>query len=298
MTTPAAPASPVRGTSPIRAKFRRFASDRIAMTGVVMFAVVALLCIFARQICAFDPNGIDLTAARQAPNAVHWLGTDQTGRDMLARTLAAGQISLLVGVCSVLIALVIGTVLGALAGYFGGWIDNLVMRLVDVVMTFPTVIVLLTLSAVIGSGTANTIWIIGALSWPLACRLVRARVLSIREADFVAAARVMGAGDLYIIARHCIPNTTDVLVVFASLGFVAAIMAEAGLSFLGLGVQLPDASWGSLLSIAREASVLKQYPWIWLPAGLFIVFTALAANFIGDGLRHAFDPKSNKESVE
>ena len=160
MTTPAAPVSPVRGTSPIRAKFRRFASDRIAMTGVVMFAVVALLCIFARQICAFDPNGIDLTAARQAPNAVHWLGTDQTGRDMLARTLAAGQISLLVGVCSVLIALVIGTVLGALAGYFGGWIDNLVMRLVDVVMTFPTVIVLLTLSAVIGSGTANTIWII------------------------------------------------------------------------------------------------------------------------------------------
>jgi len=237
-----------------------------------------------------------LSVVRQPPSAQHWLGTDHIGRDMLARTLAAGQISLLVGLASVALALAIGTLLGALAGYFGGWIDTVIMRGVDIVMTFPTVIVLMTLAAVIGSGTEKTILIIGLLSWPLVCRLVRARVLSLRETDFVAAARVMGAGDFYIIARHCIPNTTDVLVVFASLGFVSAIMAEAGLSFLGLGVQLPEASWGSLLSIAREASVIKQYPWIWLPSGLFIVLTALAANFIGDGLRQAFDPKSDSNS--
>lgn len=284
------------GNRQLLAKWHRFSANRTAMVGVVIFSLVSLLCIFARQLCEFDPNAIDLSAARQAPSSVHWLGTDQTGRDMLARTLAAGQISLLVGVCSVLIALVVGSVLGAVSGYFGGWIDNVIMRLVDVVMTFPTVIVLMTLAAVIGSGTSNTIWIIGLLSWPLVCRLVRARMLSIREMEFVAASRVMGAGHFHIIWRHCIPNTADVLVVFSSLGFVSAIMAEAGLSFLGLGVQLPDASWGSLLSIAREPSVLTQYPWIWLPSGIFIVISALSANFIGDGLRQAFDPKSTKEN--
>lgn len=278
--------------SELMVKLRRFRSQRVAMSGVVLFALVAIACLFARQLCHFDPNAIDLSAARQSPSMQHWLGTDQTGRDMLARTLAAGQISLAVGVASVLIAAAVGTALGALAGYFGGWIDILVMRVVDIVMTFPTVIVLMTLSAVIGSGTGKTILIIGLLSWPLACRLVRARVLSVRESDYVAAARLMGASDLYIVVRHCIPNTADVLVVFASLGFVSAILAEAGLSFLGLGVQLPDASWGSLISIAREASAIKQFPWVWLPSGLFIVVTALAANFIGDGLRQAFDPKA------
>jgi len=137
--------------------------------------------------------------------------------------------------------------------------------------------------------------VIGLLSWPLVCRLVRARILSIREMEYVAAARTLGAGHSYLLFRHCLPNTVDVLVVFSSLGFVSAIMAEAGLSFLGLGVQLPDASWGSLISIAREASVLRQYPWIWLPSGVLIVVTALSANFIGDGLRQAFDPKNIKE---
>jgi peptide/nickel transport system permease protein len=211
---------------------------------------------------------------------------------MLARTLAAGRISLLVGVCSVLLAVLIGTVLGGLAGYFGRWVDSLIMRLVDLVMTFPPIIVLLTLAAVIGSGTDKTILVIGLLSWPLVCRLVRARILSVREMEFVAAARTLGAGHAYLLWRHLLPNTTDVLVVFSSLGFVTAIMAEAGLSFLGLGVQLPDASWGSLISIARESSILNQYPWIWLPSGIFIVITALSVNFIGDGLRQAFDPKA------
>ncbi|MFA9219388.1 MAG: ABC transporter permease, partial [Sphingomonadaceae bacterium] len=196
---------------------------------------------------------------------------------------------------SVLLAVLVGTVLGALAGYFGGWIDNLIMRFVDMVMTFPPIIVLMTLAAVIGSGTGKTVIVIGLLSWPLVCRLVRARILSIREMEFVAAAKTLGAGHTYILFKHCLPNTVDVLVVFSSLGFVSAIMAEAGLSFLGLGVQLPDASWGSLISIAREASVLKQYPWIWLPSGIFIVITALSANFIGDGLRQTFDPKTLKE---
>jgi len=275
-------------------RWNKFKASKVAIFGLAVFFVVTLVCVFSAQLCAFNPNGIDLNSTLLPPSSAHWLGTDQTGRDMLARTLAAGRISLLVGACSVLLAILIGTLLGGLAGYFGGWVDNLIMRFVDLVMTFPAVIVLMTLAAVIGSGTGKTIVIIGLLSWPLVCRLVRARILSVREMEFVAAARTLGAGHGYILFKHCLPNTVDVLVVFASLGFVSAIMTEAGLSFLGLGVQLPDASWGSLISIAREAATLKQYPWIWLPSGLFIVVTALSVNFIGDGLRQAFDPKTIK----
>lgn len=276
-------------------RWRKFKSSKVALSGLYLFLLIALLCIFSGFLFSYDPNAIDLSSTLQAPSATHWLGTDQTGRDMLSRTFAAGRISLLVGVCSVVLAVVIGTFLGALAGYFGGWIDSLIMRFVDMVMTFPPIIVLMTLAAVIGSGTEKTVVVIGLLSWPLVCRLVRARILSVREMEFVAAAKTLGASHTYILFKHCLPNTMDVLVVFSSLGFVSAIMAEAGLSFLGLGVQLPDASWGSLISIAREASILKQYPWIWLPSGVFIVITALSANFIGDGLRQAFDPKTIKE---
>ena len=273
-------------------KWRKFAANRLALLGLTTFSLVTLVCLLAIPLFDLDPNAIDLSATLQPPSGRYWLGTDQTGHDMLARTLAAGRISLLVGVCSVLLAVLIGTVLGGLAGYLGGWVDSLIMRLVDLVMTFPPIIVLLTLAAVIGSGTDKTILVIGLLSWPLVCRLVRARILSVREMEFVAAARTLGAGHAYLLWRHLLPNTTDVLVVFSSLGFVTAIMAEAGLSFLGLGVQLPDASWGSLISIARESSILNQYPWIWLPSGIFIVITALSVNFIGDGLRQAFDPKA------
>lgn len=273
-------------------RWHRFESHRAALVGLAMLGVVTLACLLSGVLVPHDPNAIDLTQPLKPPSWSHWLGTDQTGRDMLARTLAAGRISLAVGVASVVLATAIGALLGALAGYFGRWVDNLVMRSVDLVMTFPAVIVLMTLAAVLGSGTGKTVLIIGLLSWPLACRLVRARILSVREMEYVAAARNFGASHGYLLLRHCLPNTLDVLVVFASLGFVTAIMAEAGLSFLGLGVQLPDASWGSLLSVAREASTLKQYPWIWLPSGVLIVVTALAVNFIGDGLRQAFDPKS------
>lgn len=276
-------------------RWKQFTASRTAVAGLSVFVLIWLLCLFSGQLFGFDPNAINLEAVSQPPSGSHWLGTDQTGRDMLARTFAAGRISLLVGSCSVLIALLTGTILGALAGYFGGWTDKLIMGLVNMMMSFPPVIMLMTLAAVIGSGTWKTLLVIGFLSWPLVCRLVRARILLIREMDYVTAAKAIGAGHSYLLIRHCLPNIIDVLAVFSSLGFVSAIMAEAGLSFLGLGVQLPDASWGSLISIAREAAVLRQYPWIWLPSGVLIVMTALAANFIGDGLRQAFDPKNIKE---
>lgn len=267
---------------------RAFATNTTAMSGLCLFALIALAC--AGSGLGADPNAINLDAVLQPPSRLHWLGTDHIGRDVLARTLAAGRISLSVGLASVSLAMALGTLLGAFAGYFGGWIDSLVMRIVDTVMSFPPVIVLMTLAAVFGSGTGKTVLVLALLSWPLVCRLVRARMMLIREMEYVAAARTLGAGHAYLIFRHCLPHTADVLAVFFSLGFVSAIMAEAGLSFLGLGVQLPHASWGSLIGVAREASVLKQYPWIWLPSGVCIVLTALAANFVADGLRQAFHP--------
>lgn len=213
---------------------------------------------------------------------------------MFARTFSAGRVSLMVGLFSTLISVVVGTILGALAGYFGGWVDNVIMRFVDIVMTFPSIIVLLTLAAIIGPGIDKTIVIIGLLGWPLAARLVRAKLLSVRELEFIAAANALGATDRRILLKHALPNAVDVLVVFVSLGVASAILTEAGLSFLGLGVQPPQASWGNLLSTAREITVLEAYPWQWMPAGALIVLTVLATNFLGDGLRDALDPKARQ----
>lgn len=280
--------------TPTRMALKRFFRHRLAVVGLVMLLVIVLLVIFGPLISRFQPDQIDLLARSQAPSSTHWLGTDQTGRDIFARTLSAGRVSLLVGVLSTLISVVVGTVLGALAGFFGGWVDNLIMRFVDVVMTFPSIVVLLTLAAIIGPGVDKTIIIIGLLGWPLAARLVRSKLLSVRELDFISAATALGASDRRILLKHALPNVVDVLVVFVSLGVASAILTEAGLSFLGLGVQPPQASWGNLLTTAREIQVLEAYPWQWMPAGALIVLTVLATNFLGDGLRDALDPKARQ----
>ncbi|MGI8748928.1 MAG: oligopeptide ABC transporter permease [Deinococcus sp.] len=289
-----AAALPASNRTPGRMALRRFFRHKLAVGGLILLALIVLLVTFGPLIAPYGPDQIDLLARSQPPSAEHWLGTDQTGRDIFARTVAAGRVSLLVGLLSTLISVVVGTTLGALAGYFGGWVDNMIMRFVDVVMTFPSIIGLLTLAAIIGPGIDKTIIIIGLLSWPLACRLVRAKLLSVRELDFIAAATALGAPDRRILLKHALPNVVDVLVVFVSLGVASAILTEAGLSFLGLGVQPPQASWGNLLTAARELTVLEAYPWQWMPAGILIILTVLATNFLGDGLRDALDPKANQ----
>lgn len=293
MTVVAAP-PPASTRTPGRMALKRFFRHKLAVVGLILLSMIVLLVTFGPLIAPYAPDQIDLLARSQPPGPQHWLGTDQTGRDIFARTVAAGRVSLLVGLLSTLISVVVGTTLGALAGYFGGWADNVIMRFVDVVMTFPSIIVLLTLAAIIGPGIDKTILIIGLLGWPLACRLVRAKLLSVRELDFIAAATALGAPDRRILLKHALPNVVDVLVVFVSLGVASAILTEAGLSFLGLGVQPPQASWGNLLTAARELTVLEAYPWQWMPAGALIVLTVLATNFLGDGLRDALDPKANQ----
>jgi peptide/nickel transport system permease protein len=273
---------------------RRFRRHRLAMTGLAVFGVIALMAVLAPLVTRYDPNFIDLVARNQSPSLDHWFGTDRTGRDVYARVVYAGRVSITVGVVAVAISVAIGLLLGSIAGFLGGFADNAIMRFTDVILTFPPVVIILTVAAIAGPGIQNTILVIGLLNWPIPCRLVRAKFLSVRQAEYVTAARAIGAPTRRIIAVHALPNVVDVMIVYASLGMATAILLEAGLSFLGLGVQQPTSSWGNMLNVARNISVLESAPWLWLPAGAAIMLTVLAVNLIGDGLRDALDPRTKR----
>lgn len=277
--------------SPGMLALRRFMKHRLAVIGLVILILIVLSAILAPWLTPWEPNQVDLRARSEPPSSNHWLGTDRTGRDVLTRTLYAGRISLIVGVVAVMISVAMGAFLGAIAGYFGGIWDSIIMRATDVVMTFPAIVAIMTLAAIVGPGVDNIIIIIGLLNWPMPARLVRSRLLSVRKLEYIQAAQTLGAPSKRIIARHALPNAYDVLIVYSSLGIATAILLEAGLSFLGLGVQPPQASWGNMLNVARNVSVLEGQPWLWIPPGIAIVLTVLAVNFVGDGLRDAFDPR-------
>ncbi|EEY24548.1 ATP-dependent peptide transporter membrane protein [Brucella sp. F5/99] len=235
---------------------------------------------------------IDLMAMNSAPSWKHWFGTDGVGRDVFARTMEGGRISLLVAVSSVVLSTAIGFLIGAISALGGRWADAIAMRSVDLAMTLPPVIFLLVLASIIGSGIWSTVVVIALLSWPVLSRMIRARLLELREREFVMASRGMGAGLGHLLFRHGLPNSIDILVVYATLQVANAILLEAGLSFLGLGVPPPAASWGNMLNAARSTAVLEQFPWQWLFPGGALVLAVLAINFIGDGLRDAFDPRA------
>ncbi|HET8728373.1 MAG TPA: ABC transporter permease [Alphaproteobacteria bacterium] len=281
-----------RRNGPLARALRRFSRNGAALAGLGILLPMLLLVLGYPLLLPYQPNDIDLVALNQGPSAAHWLGTDGVGRDVLARLLQGGRISLLVATTSVAISIVIGFLIGAVSALSGRLVDASIMRLVDLAMTLPPVILLLVLASITGSGIGPTILVISLLSWPVLARMVRARLLELRERDFVVAARGMGAGLFHLLWRHGLPNTIDILVVYATLQVANAILLEAGLSFLGLGVPPPEASWGNMLNAARSTVVLEQYPWQWLFPGLALVLTVLAINFVGDGLRDAFDPRS------
>ena len=281
----------VNVTSPTRQVIQRFSRHKLAMTGLVVFAVIALMAVFAPWVTRYDPNLIVLTDRSQPPSLEHWFGTDRTGRDVYSRVVYAGRVSILVGIVAVLISVIIAIMLGSMAGFFGGKVDMIIMRFTDVIMTFPPVVIFVTVAAIAGPGLQNTILVIGLLTWPVPCRLVRAKILSVRETEYVTAARAIGAPTRRIIAFHAMPNVIDVIVVYSTLGVAVAILLEAGLSFLGVGVQQPTSSWGNMLNVARNISVLESEPWLWIPPGIAVVLTVLAVNLIGDGLRDALDPR-------
>jgi peptide/nickel transport system permease protein len=282
----------IRVVSPGRRQLRRFMSHRLAMFGATWLLLMTIVAIFAPLIAPADPNAIDLINIAKSPNWDNLLGTDQVGRDNLSRVIYGARISLSVGVVAVSIYLTIGFVLGGMAGYAGGLTDSIIMRFTDVMMCFPTFVLILILVGMVGPSIFNIMVIIGLFGWPGVCRLVRGQVLSLREMDYVLAAEMMGGSRRYVMIRHILPNVIGPLTVAGSLGIAGAILSEAGLSFLGLGVSRPTPSWGAMLNDARNPATLATEPWLWIAPGVLISLAVLAANFVGDGLRDSFDVRS------
>lgn len=275
--------------------WRRFRRNRMAVAGAVVLAILLFMALFAPLITqsttGWGRDEVDIKYTLAEPSARHPLGTDSVGRDNWTRLLYGGRVSLGIALSVVLIYMVIGTMVGAIAGFFGGWIDNVLMRLADVVLSFPFLPLALTIVAIRGPGLENLILSLTFLSWPEPARLVRGMFLSLRETDYVEAARATGARPIRIIFRHMLPNAMAPLIVSATLNVAYIILTEAGLSYLGFGVRMPLPSWGNMLTEAQNLAVLTRMPWMWLPPGLMIFLTVLSINFVGDGLRDALDPR-------
>ncbi len=282
---------PVRTAHPrtfLSGALHRFVARRLVLVGVVLVTILVLIGVFGRFLAPYRPIAQDLTSVLGAPTTSHWLGTDELGRDVLSRLLFGATISLQVGIAAVLIASIPGVILGTYVGYRRGLVDNVVMRILDGLMAFPALILALTIVAVLGSNIFNVMLAIAVTSFPHYARLVRGQVLAVREYDYVLAVRSVGAGDRRIIFRHIMPNVISPVLVQASLGVGFAIMAEAGLSFLGLGIQPPTPTWGSMIQVGFQ--YLETAPWLVMAPGSMIFMAVLGFNLLGDGLREALDP--------
>jgi peptide/nickel transport system permease protein len=268
---------------------RRAVRGPLARAGAVGIGVVLLVAALAPRLTSYAPTAVDLGKTLHPPSAGHLLGTDELGRDVLSRTLHGSRISLQAGMVSVGLALVAGVVLGLVSGYLGRWVDDLLMRAMDAILSFPYLVLALAITAALGPSLANAMVAIGVVYTPQFARLVRGQVLSVREREFVEAARALGARGARVVGTHIWPNVTAPIVVQAPLSMAFAIIAEASLSFLGLGVQPPAPSWGSMLRVGT--GYIETAPWLALCPGVAIFLTVLAFNFFGDGVRDALDPR-------
>lgn len=279
----------------MRQFWRTFARNQLAVCGGVVVAVLVTLAVLAPLLAPWDPNRLDTRKILNPPSRSHWLGTDPLGRDVLSRVLYGSRVSLAVGFVSVGIAAAIGVLLGAAAGYHGGLVDNLVMRLVDLMLVFPRFFLLLAVLAFMKPSIWTIMTVIGLTGWMGVARLVRAEFLTLREREFVIWSESVGAGALRIIFRHILPNAIAPILVAMTLGIPAAILTEAGLSFLGLGVQPPYATWGNILSDGRDYIEIAW--WMTLYPGLAILITVLSYNLMGEGIRDALDPRLRQSRV-
>ncbi len=264
----------------------------LALWGLAIISTILLLALLAPLIAPFDPDAINVKAILLAPSSTHWMGTDGLGRDVFSRMLFGARISLLVGFVAVGIATIIGVVLGAIAGFYRGWVDVLIMRTVDVMLSIPTFFLILAVIAFLTPSIWNIMIVIGLTSWMGVTRLVRAEFLSLREREFVLSAKTMGASDARLIFLHLLPNSLTPIIVSTVLGIASAVLVESGLSFLGLGVQPPQASWGNILTDGKE--YIQFAWWLSLFPGLAILITVLGYNLLGEGLRDALDPRTKK----
>lgn len=268
---------------------QRFFRHRLAVLGAGLVLLLALLSLAAPLLTPWDPNVQDLARRLLPPGPGHWLGTDEYGRDVMSRLLYGGRVSLSVGLVAVALATLIGMFLGAVAGYFGGWVDQVIMRTVDVVLCIPTLFLILMLIVFLGPSLFNIMFIIGLTSWTDLARLVRAEFLTLKQRDYVLAARALGVRDRDIIFKHILPNALAPVFVSVTFGVAGAILLESGLSFLGLGVQPPYASWGNILTAGKD--YITQAWWLTLLPGVCIFLTVLGYNLLGDGLRDLLDPR-------
>lgn len=277
--------------SPGKIIWRRFKRNKVAMISLYVLIILILLAVLAPVLSPYGRDAIQLGMKEKPPSAQHWLGTDALGRDVYTRLLYGGRVSLTVGLVATSIQLVIGVIMGSLAGYYGRFVDTLIMRLTDMVLSFPFLALAIAVAAILGPSIYNTMLIIGLLSWTSTCRLIRGQFLSIKETEYMEAARALGLGEARIIYKHMLPNALAPLLINATLSMASAILIEAGLSFIGLGVQAPTPSWGNMLEAARNMRYIMYYWWLWAPPGLAIFLSVLSINLIGDGLRDAFDPR-------
>lgn len=287
--------------APGRLAWRRLKKNRLALGGLGVLAFMLVFSLAGPLCSPYSMEDMDFADRLTGPGLTHFLGTDNLGRDVLTRTMEAGRISLSIGIAAVLIRVAVGSLMGAVAGFYGRWVDSLVMRLVDILLCFPYLPLLILLGALLsdlkvppGFRVYMIMIILGLLGWPGVCRIVRGQILSLREQEFMQAAEALGLRDRRRILRHLLPNAFPAVIVNATLGIGGSILAESAMSFLGLGVMPPTASWGNMIQAVNDMHAIQYLPWLWMPPGICILITVLSINLLGDGLRDALDPKLKK----
>lgn len=280
-------------SGPWREAWRTFRKNRLALAGLIIIVFFILMAFAAPYISPYDYKEQVLADRLQAPSAEHWFGTDDLGRDVFSRVLHGARISLWVGFFSVIGSIIAGALLGLIAGYYGKWADMLISRLFDILLAFPAILLAIAIVAILGPSLQNALLAIAIVNIPTYGRLVRSRVLSLRQEEFITSARTLGAGNMRILFRHILPNSLTPLIVQGTLGIGTAIIEAAALGFLGMGAQPPDPEWGKMLSDSRQ--FLQKAPWTLIFPGLSIMFTVLGFNLLGDGLRDTLDPKMAKK---
>ncbi|WHY68361.1 oligopeptide ABC transporter permease [Neobacillus sp. SuZ13] len=288
---------PKKSLSPFAIARKKFVKNKLAMISLFFLLIVTIVSILAPYITTADITRINIGQMSLEPSSEHWLGTDKSGRDVFTRLLYGGRISLLVGISCTLFVILLGTLIGSISGYFGGTVDSLLMRFTDFILNFPFLVFVIVLNAIL-FGKVNGLWVligtISLLSWGGIARIVRSKILAEKENEYITAAISIGCSPAKVIVKHLLPNILSTIIVQATITFATMIVAETGLSFLGFGVPQEIPSWGNMLNSANEPDVLQFKLWIWVPPALIITITILSINFIGEGLKDAFNPKSKR----
>lgn len=286
-----------KAVGPWQIAWERFRKNKVAVVGGGLFLIIILSVIFVPIISPYEISEFNLQDKTMSPSSSHWLGTDEQGRDVVLRLFMGGRISILVGLMAAGVSVTLGSIVGGIAGYYGGVVDNLLMRFAEIIYSIPFTPTVISISAALMWTVPSdqkmffVMFLIGILSWPGLARIVRGQILSLREQEFMQATEILGISDRSRIGRHLLPNTLAYIIVSATLGMAGAILTEAGLSFLGLGVTPPTPTWGNMVQRATNTNVFRNFQWIWIPPGVMIMLTVVSINLLGEGLRDAFDPK-------